>query len=170
MEFGKGVLLRQGSRRGGAGLPVRRPHRRQRSPDRQAEFVYETNIVSSNIGELLKNISGTSSSGKADAARYEAASRSNSRSGIPPDERKGDPGSRLPRDDLSHASDRCSNIGTSEGGFPSSQIAAAIMRSMSESVVQASTQAAGKIGKTMGAAAGTTSRTCSAENKRPSDQ
>jgi hypothetical protein len=47
-----------------------------------------------------------------------------------------------------------SDVGTSEGGITSSQIAVAIMRSISGSVVQASTQAAGKIGSTLGAAAG----------------
>jgi len=117
-------------------------------------FVYETKMVSSNIGELLNNISGTSSSGKADAAannggkpmkfeiRHFRLTNGRVTLGV------GSHALTIPMPPID-----VKDIGTSQGGVPASQIAVALMRAMSESVVVATTEAAGKIGKTMGAAA-----------------
>jgi uncharacterized protein involved in outer membrane biogenesis len=120
----------------------------------KAEFVYETRMVASNIGDLLKNISGTANSGQADPAtaksgkpmkfeiRHFRLTNGRVTLGI------GAAAVTLPMPPI-----ELTNVGTSEGGITSSQLATALMRSMSGSVVQATTQAAGKIGKTMGAAA-----------------
>ncbi len=119
------------------------------------EFVYETRVVSSNIGDLLQNIRGTAGSDKADQAT--------TRSGKPikfeirhfflTDGRVtlgvGPAAVTFPMPPV-----ELTDVGRSEGGITSSQLAAAVMHSISGSVVQASTQAAGKIGSTLGAAAG----------------
>jgi hypothetical protein len=117
-------------------------------------FVYETKVMSSNISDLLDNISGNSSSGKVDSEatksgepiKYEIKHFrvTNGRVilGVGPAALK----IPMPPIDIT-------NIGTSQGGIPASQIAVALMRSMSASIVEATTQAAGKLGKTMGAAA-----------------
>jgi hypothetical protein len=46
------------------------------------------------------------------------------------------------------------DVGTQEGGVSSAELALALMRSVTEGIVKATTEAAGKIGSTMGAAAG----------------
>jgi len=121
----------------------------------QPEFVYETRFVSSNIGELLQNIRGTASGGQTGPASAKNGKPikfeikhfhlTNGRVTVG----VGRTAATIPMPPI-----ELRNVGTSEGGITSSQLAAAIMRSMSGSIVQATTQAARKIGSTMGAAAG----------------
>jgi len=124
------------------------------------EFVYETRVVSSNIGDLLKNIKGA---GPAQAA-----------SGQPVDKQGrplkfivkhfsltngkvtlglGPTALTLPMPPVT-----LDDVGTSEGGISSAELALAVMRSAAGSVVMATTNAAGKIGSTMGAAAGNSAK------------
>ncbi len=116
------------------------------------EFTYETRILSSNIGDLLKNIGGSSSAGEAKASngkplRFEVKhfriTGGLVRLGVGP--------AALP---LPMPPVTLNDIGTAEGGITANQLALAVMRSMAGDVVEATTQAAGKVGSTMGAAAG----------------
>jgi hypothetical protein len=119
------------------------------------EFVYETRVVSSNISELLQKISETAGSSRADPAtakggnplkfevRHFHLTNGKLTLGIGP------AALTLPMPPIELA-----NLGTSEGGITSSQLSVALMRSILGSVVQATTEASGKIGKTLGAAAG----------------
>jgi hypothetical protein len=121
----------------------------------QAEFSYETKIVSSNIGDLLKNIeAGTASSEpgtKPKAAngqpiRFEVHHfrLTNGKVTV------GIGATALP---LTMPPIDLTDLGTKEGGITADQLAFAVMRSVTTSVVGATTQAAGQIGKTAGAAA-----------------
>ena len=121
----------------------------------QPEFVYETKFISSNIGDLLKAVSGASSAGSASEAatksgkpiRFEVKhfrmTNGSVTLGV------GSAAMKLPMPPI-----ELTDLGTKEGGISSNELALAIMRSMTASVVSATTQAAGKIGSTMGAAAG----------------
>ncbi len=116
------------------------------------EFVYETKVLSSNIGALLD---GMDSGGGEGAAKPEAASgkpmkfevrhfrlqNGTIRLGV------GAAAVSLPMPTID-----LTDLGTKEGGITANQLALAVMRSVSSSVVAATTQAAGKIGSTMGAA------------------
>jgi hypothetical protein len=118
------------------------------------EFTYETKIFSSNIGDLLKAIGGSSETGqpKATAAngrqirfivKHFRVTGGLVRVGVGP--------AALPLPMPPIALD---NIGTAEGGITGEQLAFAVMRSLAGGVVEATTQAAGKVGSTLGAAAG----------------
>jgi hypothetical protein len=121
----------------------------------QPEFVYETRFVSSNIGGLLKNVSGSSTddpsaqvttkTGK--PIKFEVKhfllKNGHVKLGI------GAAAMTLPMPPI-----ELTDLGTNEGGITSGQLAVAVMRSVATGVVSATTQAAGKIGSTMGAAAG----------------
>jgi len=121
----------------------------------QPEFVYETKLVSSNIGDLLKNVSGssggdpsaqaTTKSGKPIRFEVKHFVLRNGRVTLG----VGAAAMTLPMPPI-----ELTDLGTSEGGITSVQLAAAVMRSLATGVVSATTQAAGKIGSTMGAAAG----------------
>ena len=118
------------------------------------EFVYETKVVSSNIGDLLKNIDGGSSNSSSKQAtasngkpmkfevKHFVVQNGRVTVGV---------GAKavtlpMPRIELT-------DLGTKEGGITSDQLALAIMRNLSASVVSATTGAAAQIGSTMGAAA-----------------
>jgi hypothetical protein len=121
----------------------------------QPEFVYETKLVSSNIGELLKNIS--------EASGGDPSAKATTKSGKPIKfEVKhfllkdghvtlgvGSEAMTLPMPPV-----ELTDLGTGEGGITSDQLALAVMRSVTNGVVSATTKAVGKIGSTMGAAAG----------------
>lgn len=121
----------------------------------QPEFVYETRLVSSNIGDLLKAVSGssggdpsaqaTTKSGKPIRFEVKHFVLRNGRVTLG----VGAAAMTLPMPPI-----ELTDLGTSEGGITSGQLAAAVMRSLATGVVGATTQAAGKIGSTMGAAAG----------------
>jgi hypothetical protein len=116
-------------------------------------FVYETHIVSSNIGDLLKNIeaavgSKAESDTKAEKPRKFIVKHlrlQNAKVSIG----VGAAAIPLPMPDVELV-----DLGVKEGGLTSSQLSFAIMRAVMPNIISATTQAAGKIGGTMGAAAG----------------
>lgn len=124
------------------------------------EFVYETKVISSNIGDLLKNIEGSSSdSASKDQATNNQAkpkrfivrhfSLTNGRVTLG----VGPTALTLPMPPLT-----LHDIGTSEGGISSAALAFTVMRSVTESIVATTANAAAKIVPTMGAAAGNSAK------------
>ena len=120
------------------------------------EFVYETKLVTSNIGDLLKNIEA-STGGKKDEpeAKDKAPTKFEVKRFILKNGHVtigvGPAAMTLPMPPVT-----LNDLGTKEGGITANQIAFAVMRSVTTSVVAASTQALGKIGSTTGAAAAET--------------
>lgn len=119
------------------------------------EFNYETKIVASNVSDLLKNIeavTGGSTPGAQPTAKngkpikfevkHFALTNGKVRVGFGPTALS----LPMPPIDLT-------NLGTSEGGITPDQLVFAVMKSVTGSIVTATTQAAGKIGATSGAAA-----------------
>jgi hypothetical protein len=120
------------------------------------EFNYETRMVASNIGDLLKQIEGASAAAgpAGDAAtredrpiRFEVKrfrlTDGHVRLGVGPTALV------LPMPPL-----ELDNLGTAEGGITANELATAVMRSLASGVVATTTQAMGKVGATMGAAVG----------------
>lgn len=116
-------------------------------------FLYETHVVSSNIGDLLKNIEAAVG-GKAEPAaknekpkkfivKHLRLQKAKVTVGVGP------AGIPLPMPDL-----ELTDLGVKEGGLTAGQLSFAIMRAVMPNIISATTQAAGKIGGTMGAAAG----------------
>ncbi len=118
------------------------------------EFNYETKIVSSNVADLLKNIEqltggkdspqATTKSGKPIKFEVKKFRLQNGwvRLGVGPAAMK------LPMPPIA-----LDNLGTTEGGITPDQLVLAVMKSVTSSVVGATTGAALKIGGTTGAAA-----------------
>ena len=119
------------------------------------EFNYETKIVASNVNDLLKNIEqvtggkdggaqATTKSGK--PIRFEVKHfvlhDGKVRLGVGPAAHS-----------LSMSPIELTDLGTAEGGISPDQLALAVMKSVTGGIVAATTQAAGKIGSTSGAAA-----------------
>lgn len=118
------------------------------------EFNYETKIIASNVGDLLKNIEAAVGGGK----------------GTQPATKDGKPikfevkkftlangkvrlgaagaGATLPMPPIT-----LTNLGTSEGGITPDQLVLAVMKSVTSSIVSATAKAAFDIGKTGGAGA-----------------
>jgi hypothetical protein len=124
------------------------------------EFVYETKVISSNIGDLLKNIQGSNASQGQKAqpvdghgkplkfiVKHFSLTNGHVTLGIGPT------ALTLPMPPVT-----LDDVGTQEGGVSSAELALALMRSVTEGIVKSTTQAAGKIGSTMGAAAGDTAK------------
>ncbi len=120
----------------------------------QPVFRYETKLVRSNIGDLLKNIEAAVGAKDAEAkteqgeplkfeVKHFRLQGGQVTVGV------GSTAITLPMPPV-----ELHDLGTKEGGITSSQLAMAIMRSITASVISATTEAAGKIGGTMGAAAG----------------
>jgi uncharacterized protein involved in outer membrane biogenesis len=119
----------------------------------EAEFNYETKIVSSNINDLLKNIEARTGGGSKDEKnpnekpkRFEVRHLSITNAKVT----VGLGASALP---LKMPPIELTNLGTAEGGITAEQLAFAVMRKVTGSVVAATTQAAGQLGGTGGAAA-----------------
>ena len=118
------------------------------------EFNYETKIVASNVSDLLKNIeqiTGSSSSPQATAKngkpiKFEVKKFRLQggwvRVGV------GSAALNLPMPPV-----ELNDIGTSQGGVTPDQLVFAVMRSVTPSIIAATTQAAGKLIPTSGAAA-----------------
>lgn len=119
------------------------------------EFTYETKLVASNVGDLLKNIEAAMGGADKSAAPAEKSGKP-----VKFEVRKftltngkvrlgaGGTGATLPMPPIS-----LSDLGTKEGGITPDQIVFAVMRSVTSSIVSATASAAGEIGKTGGAAA-----------------
>jgi hypothetical protein len=119
------------------------------------EFTYETKIISSNVADLLKNIESAMGGGK------NAAPQATTKGGKPIkfEVKKfnlqngkvhlgvAGAGMTLPMPPIS-----LTDLGTAEGGITPDQLVFAVMKSVTGSVVSATAQAAGQIGKTGGAA------------------
>ena len=123
------------------------------------EFVYETKVVSSNIGDLLKNIEGSSAdeakngrtAGQAKSRKFVVRhlSLTNGRLTLG----VGPTALTLPMPPLA-----LHDIGTSEGGVAPAALAFTVMRSVTGSIVGTTANAAAKIVPTMGAAAGSSAK------------
>lgn len=115
------------------------------------EFVYETRLVASNIGEILENIEQAIGGKRPEAApqqdgepvKFEVKHflMQNGRVTVG----VGTNAVTLPLPAV-----ELHNLGTNEGGITADQLAAAIMRSVTTSVVGAATKSAGKIGTEIG--------------------
>jgi hypothetical protein len=120
----------------------------------QPEFLYETKIVSSNIGDLLKNIEQSMGSGKADQPKTKDGKpiKLVVKKLVLKDGRVtlGVGGQAitipLPAIDMT-------DVGVKEGGVSPAQLAVAVMRHVTPQIVAASMQALSKTGGTTGAAA-----------------
>jgi hypothetical protein len=125
------------------------------------EFNYETKVIESNIGDLLKNIKDSSEDQGAAAAGPVAKNGQPLRFEIKHFEMKqgrirvgeGAATIVLPLPPIV-----LNDLGTAEGGIAPNQLALAVMRRVTTEVVGATAQAAVKIGSTMGAAAGDAAR------------
>ncbi len=119
-----------------------------------AVFNYETEIVSSNIGDLLKTLEGQSAKDSAQAASgggrpMKIEIRRFRMQGGKVRLGTGDAAIIIPMPPI-----ELHDLGTGEGGATPAVIALDVMRSVTESVIGATARAAGKVGSTMGAAAG----------------
>lgn len=122
----------------------------------QPEFVYETKVVASNIGDLLKNIEqsvGSSSKTPEDGAKTEKpmkleVKKFTLRNG------KVTLGVGPAAVTLSMPPIELTDLGTKEGGITPQQLAFAVMRSVTAGVIASSTQALLKTVPNVGAAAG----------------
>lgn len=118
------------------------------------EFLYETKIVSSNIGDLLKSIEQTMGSGKADQPKTKDGKpiKLIVKKLVLKDGRvtlgAGGQAVAIPLPQIDMA-----DVGVKEGGVTPAQLAVAIMRHVTPNIVAASMQALGKAGGTSGAAA-----------------
>lgn len=121
----------------------------------QPEFLYETKIVASNVGDLLKNIEqslgqpGTDAKDKSGKPLKIVIKKFVLRDGMVK-LGLGGAAMTLPMPPIS-----MTDIGTAEGGITPGQVVAAVMRSVTGSIVSATTQAMTKINSTFGAAADT---------------
>ena len=116
------------------------------------EILYETKIVSSNIGDLLKAIENATGSQQAQAKTKSGQPLKFEVKHFVLKNGKVTVGVGVAALPLPLPPIELNNLGTSEGGITSSQLAFAVMRSVTTSVISATTQAAGKLGGTMGAA------------------
>jgi hypothetical protein len=117
------------------------------------EFNYETKLVASNVADLLKNIEkftgakdaqpATTKSGKPIKFEVKKFRLKNGkvRLGVGPAALK------LPMPPIA-----LDNLGTSDGGITPDQLVFAVMKTVTGSIVSATTKAVGEIGKTNGAA------------------
>ena len=115
-------------------------------------FVYETKLVSSNIGDLLSNVKGTSeapatpaSNGKPIKFIIEKFRITNAKVSLG----VGPTAITLPMPPIS-----LDNLGASTDGVSAAELATVIMRSVATGTAKTATEAAAKIGSALGGAAG----------------
>lgn len=121
----------------------------------QPEFVYETKLVASNIGDLMKNIEAATGGGKTTAEpaakggkqRKFEVKKFTLRNG------KVTIGVGTAGTTMSMPAIELTDIGTKEGGITADQVASTVMRSVTAGVISSSTQALMKTLPTTGAAA-----------------
>ncbi len=120
----------------------------------QPEFLYETRVVSSNIGDLLKNIEQSMGGGKdaepktKDGKPIKMVIKKLSLREGKVSLGMGGTAMTLPMPPIN-----LTDLGTAEGGITPAQVAFAVMRSVTSAIVSASAQAFTKVGGTGGAAA-----------------
>lgn len=121
----------------------------------QPEFTYETKIVSSNIGDLMKNIEqsmGSENGGNQPKAKNGKPLKLEVKHFVLRNGKVtvgvGATAITMPMPPV-----ELTNVGTAEGGVTPAELSFAVMRSVTASVVTASTQALSKMGGTSGAAA-----------------
>lgn len=121
----------------------------------QPEFTYETKIISSNIGDLLKNIEkamGDEKPGAGPKAKNGKPLKLEVKKFVLRNGRVtvgvGAAAVTMPMPPV-----ELENVGSAEGGVTPAGLAFAVMRSVTSSVVSASTSALTKVGGTSGAAA-----------------
>lgn len=120
----------------------------------QPEFNYETHLVSSNIGDILKNIEASVGSGADQPKEKNAKPRKYIVKHFRLQNGKvslgvGPAALPLPLPPL-----ELNDLGVKEGGLTGGQLAFAVMRAVLPNIIEATTSAATKVGGTMGAAAG----------------
>jgi len=118
----------------------------------QPEFLYETRIVSSNIGDLLKNIEAATGGGT-EPAKKNGKPRKFEVKHFRLENGKVSLGFGPAAIPLPMPTIELKDLGTTEGGLTSNQLAFEIMQHVAENIVTATTQAAGTLNGTMGAAA-----------------
>jgi len=120
------------------------------------EFNYETKIIASNVGDLLKNLEESVGGGKSSAPEAKAGGGKPLRISVKKFRIKngkvrvgiGDRAVVVPM-----AAIEINDVGTKEGGVPPDQLIVAVMRSVTPGIISAATQAALELGKTGGAGA-----------------
>jgi uncharacterized protein involved in outer membrane biogenesis len=120
----------------------------------QPEFVYETHILSSNIGDLLKNIeNAVGGSGKSEPAEKNAKPKKFIVKHFILQNGKVSVGVGAAAVPLVIPTVELKDLGVAEGGLTGGQLTFAVMRAVLPNIIAATTQAAGNLGGTMGAAA-----------------
>jgi uncharacterized protein involved in outer membrane biogenesis len=121
----------------------------------QPEFTYETHIVASNIGDLMKNIEAAVGSGtNVEPQQKSGKSRKFIVKHFELRNAKVSVGVGVGAIPLTLPPVELNDLGVKEGGLTPSQLSFAVMTAVMPEIISATTQAAGKIGGTMGAAAG----------------
>jgi hypothetical protein len=118
----------------------------------QPEFTYETRLVSSNIGDLLKNIEAALGP-KAEPQEKDAKPRKFIVKHFRLQNAKVTIGVGPTAIPLTLPTLELTDLGVKEGGLTPSQLSFAVMKQVMPEIVAATTRAAGNIGGTMGAAA-----------------
>lgn len=120
----------------------------------QPEFVYETHILSSNIGDLLKNIeNAVGGGGKSEPAGKNAQPKKFIVKHFILQNGKVSVGVGAAAVPLVIPTVELKDLGVAEGGLTGGQLTFAVMRAVLPNIISATTQAAGNLGGTMGAAA-----------------
>jgi uncharacterized protein involved in outer membrane biogenesis len=119
----------------------------------QAEFSYETHLVSSNIGDLMNNIEA-SVGNKTDAPVKDAKPRKYIVRHFRLDRAKVTVGVGSAAIPLAVPQIDLTNLGVAEGGLTSGQLAFALLRQVTPNIIAATTEATAHLNGTMGAAAG----------------
>jgi len=119
----------------------------------QPEFAYETHIVSSNIGDLLKNIENAVGGGKSESADKNAKPKKFIVKHFILQNGKVTVGVGAAAVPLVIPTVELKDLGVAEGGLTGGQLTFAVVRAVLPNIIAATTQAAGNLGGTMGAAA-----------------
>jgi hypothetical protein len=119
----------------------------------QPEFAYETHLVSSNIGDLMKNIEAAVG-GKSTPAEKNGPQKKFIVKHFRLQNAKVSIGVGAAAIPLTLPPIELTDLGVKEGGLTASQLTFAVMKEVVPEIIGATTQAAGKLGGTMGAAAG----------------
>ena len=122
----------------------------------QPDFVYETKVIASNIGDLLKGMNSSASDSSRRPGEDQERTADEIRGRPPPDpERHRSPSASATGGDQPAPAHRSTwwTLGKAEGGITSDQLTLAIMRSVTSEIVATATKAVGQLGSTLGASA-----------------